>query len=249
MPPSLEESASHKQTPLPGQDFPLHTHREVSSIPKSSHTPNHQSQVTAVGSPEEKEKWVYPSEQQYYNAVMRKGWKGISPSEIPEVVRIHNFVNERGWAEVCSWEEPHSTKIKESSKPPPSNSSTPSPPSSSTFTPRTLPWSPTTTTTSTYTPPKLIRFLGRPTDPSPKSFLNLLLGYKPPFDRHDWIISRTRTTLPHEASFFWEGGGMVREEVRYVIDFYEGGGMGCFLDVRPAVDGVQQVLDRIRKFK
>lgn len=42
---------------------------------------------------------MYPSEQQYYNAVMRKGWKGIYPSEIPEVVRIHNFVNERGWAE------------------------------------------------------------------------------------------------------------------------------------------------------
>lgn len=42
---------------------------------------------------------MYPSEQQYYNAIMRKGWKGITPNEIPEVVRIHNFVNERGWAE------------------------------------------------------------------------------------------------------------------------------------------------------
>ncbi|GMH90402.1 hypothetical protein TrST_g5522 [Triparma strigata] len=181
LPPSLEESAAHKQTPRPGQDFPLHTSRSVSSIPKANYTPSHQSQV---GSSEEKDKWVYPSEQQYFNAVMRKGWKGVEPKDIPEVVRIHNFVNERGWAE----------------------------------------------------------------DPSPKSILNRLMGYSAPFDRHDWIVERVRPALFHEEIMGYKG--LVKEEVRYVIDFYQGtGGMGCYLDVRPAVDGVQEIWDRIKKLR
>ena len=35
--------------------------------------------------------------------------------------------------------------------------------------------------------PKLLRFMGRPTDFSPKARLKLLFGYPAPFDRHDWI--------------------------------------------------------------
>jgi len=55
----------------------------------------------------EEERWVYPSEQQFYNAMKRKGWK-IPPGmeqTIPQVVRIHNAVNERGWSDVVAWEE------------------------------------------------------------------------------------------------------------------------------------------------
>ena len=38
--------------------------------------------------------------------------------------------------------------------------------------------------------PKLVRFMGRPTDVSPKARCLGLIGYKAPFDRHDWIVDR-----------------------------------------------------------
>lgn len=72
--------------------------------------------------------------------------------------------------------------------------------------------------------PRLLRFRGRPRDVSPKARLLNLLGYKLPFDRHDWVVLR-----PDGA------------EVRYVIDFYNGAPlpnmpMALHLDVRPALD-------------
>ena len=47
------------QLPSPGQPFELSTHREVSTIPK--------------GGTENPEKWVYPSQQMFWNAMLRKG--------------------------------------------------------------------------------------------------------------------------------------------------------------------------------
>lgn len=48
-------------------------------------------------------KWEYPSPQQFYNALVRKGWE--TPEEsIEMVVAIHNFLNERAWEEVMAWE-------------------------------------------------------------------------------------------------------------------------------------------------
>jgi cytochrome c heme-lyase len=38
-----------------------------------------------------------------------------------------------------------------------------------------------------------VRFLGRPQDYSPKARLLNLLGYKLPFDRHDWVVDRCGT--------------------------------------------------------
>lgn len=54
-----------------------------------------------------------------------------------------------------------------------------------------------------------------------------------PFDRHDWVVDR-------------DG-----HEVRYVIDFYSGQPepgrpLSVYLDVRPALDSVDGVLDRLR---
>jgi hypothetical protein len=53
--------AHFDQKPGIGQQIPLSTKRAVSSIPKGDYSPEHQ--------PENSEKWVYPSEQQYYNAM------------------------------------------------------------------------------------------------------------------------------------------------------------------------------------
>lgn len=81
--------------------------------------------------------------------------------------------------------------------------------------------------------PRLKRFMGRPSDLSPKARLLNFLGYGQPFDRHDWIVDRCGT------------------EVRYVIDFYNGApqpgaAASFFLDVRPALDSFGAAWDRIR---
>ena len=58
--------------------------------------------------------------------------------------------------------------------------------------------------------------------------------YELPFDRHDWIIDRCG------------------KEVRYVIDFYDKGdvdpqtGVVALLDVRPAMDSLEAIKDRIK---
>jgi len=92
--------------------------------------------------------------------------------------------------------------------------------------------------------PKLLRFMGRPHDLSPKAILKTWFGHPSPFDRHDWIVDR---------------GG---QEVRYVIDYYhdESGTsadqrpkgltdahsiQSIKIDVRPALDSLQSLFDRV----
>ncbi|KAL7479949.1 hypothetical protein ACHAW6_005664 [Cyclotella cf. meneghiniana] len=96
--------------------------------------------------------------------------------------------------------------------------------------------------------PKLSRFMGRPTDLSPKAFFkHYFLSHPLPFDRHDWTILRPSG-----------------EEVRYVIDYYHdvdaendsttiedlqigrGGKVNSLLvDVRPALDGFSEAWGRM----
>lgn len=48
--------------------------------------------------------WEYPSPQQFYNALVRKGWE--TPEEsVDMMVLIHNFLNERAWQEIVEWEK------------------------------------------------------------------------------------------------------------------------------------------------
>lgn len=71
----------------PGQIIELPTTRTESSIPR-----------------DHGETWEYPSPQQFYNALVRKGWE--TPEEHVEVmVEIHNFLNEQAWQEVLKWEK------------------------------------------------------------------------------------------------------------------------------------------------
>jgi cytochrome c heme-lyase len=60
---------------------------------------------------------------------------------------------------------------------------------------------------------------------SPKARINTILGYAPPFDRHDWVVDRCG------------------KRVDYIIDFYAGrdegkgeGKLNFFLDVRPKLN-------------
>ena len=109
---SLEEAARHAQTPQPDQKLPLATNRQISSIPRdtfasqSSQLPNHQHHTEASKdtSNNNNNKWVYPSEQQLYNAMRRKGWQNIPEDSIPTVLQIHNHINERTWRQIQEWE-------------------------------------------------------------------------------------------------------------------------------------------------
>lgn len=76
--------------------------------------------------------------------------------------------------------------------------------------------------------------MGKPTEYSPKAKIMNTLGWSVlPFDRHDWVVDR-------------DG-----KEVRYVIDFYSGQPepgrpLSVYLDVRPALDSVEGLVDRVR---
>ena len=76
------------QDKAPGQSVELPIDRTLSSIPKS----NEQGKV-----------WEYPSPQQFYNALVRKGWE-TPEKEVPMIVDIHNFINEECWNQVLYWE-------------------------------------------------------------------------------------------------------------------------------------------------
>jgi len=58
-------------------------------------------------------------------------------------------------------------------------------------------------------------------------------GFKLPFDRHDWVVDRCG------------------QDVRYIIDFYSGAPQpgvpaSMHLDVRPALDSLGALVDRLR---
>jgi len=80
---------------------------------------------------------------------------------------------------------------------------------------------------------KLLRFQGKPNEPTGKARLNTLLGYSAPFDRHDWVISRCGA------------------EATYLLDFYNGRAtpgrpVAMHIDARPAADDWQGAWDRVR---
>ncbi|KAI0995742.1 Holocytochrome-c synthase [Podosphaera aphanis] len=192
------------QSPADNQTFKLPTEREASTIPKSTGEGN----------------WEYPSPQQMYNALLRKGYTDTDVTAVESMVSVHNFLNEGAWAEIVEWERrfgrglgkgwelcrngeknAHAQAMVEDEDIP---------------------------------PPSLLRFMGRPNDMTPKAaFLQLIgkvypsgLGIDPPFDRHDWFVQR-------------QCDGQ-KKEIRYVIDYYAGpddpnGEPVFFLDVRPAM--------------
>ncbi|OBZ66480.1 Cytochrome c heme lyase [Grifola frondosa] len=82
----LNQMPSLSQQPATQQSIALPTSRETSSIPR-----------------DESSKWDYPSPQQFYNALVRKGWE--TPEEhVETMVQIHNFLNEQAWLEILKWE-------------------------------------------------------------------------------------------------------------------------------------------------
>lgn len=82
MPSNLSQTRSSKQTVY----LPLE--RETSSIPRGDADTN----------------WEYPSPQQMYNAMLRKGYDDTPQDAVESMVAVHNFLNEGAWAEIVEWE-------------------------------------------------------------------------------------------------------------------------------------------------
>jgi cytochrome c heme-lyase len=76
------------QTRAPNQRQALPTSREESSIPRGAGDGN----------------WEYPSPQQMYNALLRKGYTDTDITAVESMVAVHNFLNEGAWAAVVEWE-------------------------------------------------------------------------------------------------------------------------------------------------
>ncbi|KAG5850551.1 holocytochrome c-type synthase isoform X1 [Anguilla rostrata] len=172
------------QKPAPDQPFPLNVVREESNIPRAGSGKN----------------WVYPSEQMFWNAMLRKGWRWkddeLAPQDMSNIIKIHNQNNEQAWQEILKWEALHAKECP--------------------------------------CGPSLVRFGGKAKEFSPRARFRHWMGYELPFDRHDWIVNRCG------------------QEVRYVIDYYDGGEVDketyqfTILDVRPAFDTLGAVWDRMR---
>lgn len=83
--------ANLPQTRAPGQKLVLPTEREVSSIPR--------------GTEKGEGNWEYPSPQQMYNAMKRKGYDDTPEDAVESMVAVHNFLNEGAWGEIVEWEK------------------------------------------------------------------------------------------------------------------------------------------------
>ncbi|XP_030625165.1 holocytochrome c-type synthase isoform X1 [Chanos chanos] len=83
------------QVPAPDQPFLLPVTRQESTIPRAGTD----------------KKWVYPSEQMFWNAMLRKGWRwrddDLAPQDMTNIIKIHNRNNEQAWEEILKWEALH----------------------------------------------------------------------------------------------------------------------------------------------
>ncbi|GAA6030438.1 hypothetical protein JCM8097_009108 [Rhodosporidiobolus ruineniae] len=85
---------------------------------------------------------------------------------------------------------------------------------------------------------KLVSFVGRPQDVSPRARWKGLIGYTAPFDRHDWLVDRpvAPPSSPSSASSSPSSPSQEPESIRirYVIDFYTGRGAGLLAPPPPS---------------
>ena len=139
MPSNISQSRAKNQT----VNLPIA--RETSTIPRGDAESN----------------WEYPSPQQMYNAMLRKGYDDTPQDAVESMVAVHNFLNEGAWAEIVGWEDRFSRGLghgwKSCSKGEEGFSVSPS-------------------EGQKVVPPKLLRFQGRPSDTTPKAWLLGLLG-------------------------------------------------------------------------
>ncbi|KAF7521449.1 hypothetical protein G7054_g12441 [Neopestalotiopsis clavispora] len=200
------------QEKAPQQTFALPTDREESTIPRGD----------GAGT------WEYPSPQQMYNALLRKGYTDTDVTAVESMVSVHNFLNEGAWAEIMEWEKRFAGGLKKGYQLCSAGEHN--------FDKMARKYGYEKEIDELA--PSLVRFQGRPQEMTPKAAMIQVMGWlypamfgtEPPFDRHDWYVSRD---INGE-----------KKEVRYIIDYYSGapeetGEPVFYLDVRPAMTPTQ----------
>lgn len=144
--------ASISQERAPNQTVDLGVDRELSSIPRGDTQGN----------------WEYPSAQQMYNAMLRKGYTDTPQDAVESMVAVHNFLNEGAWTEIVGWERTFAKGFKdawEKCRRGEENLSL------------ELAKAEMMGTVDQATEPRLIRFQGRPQELSPKARIFQALGW------------------------------------------------------------------------
>ena len=143
MPSDLSQKRAEHQT------VHLPVDRTVSSIPKGD----------AAGN------WEYPSPQQMYNAMLRKGYDDTPEDAVESMVAVHNFLNEGAWAEIVEWERRFANGLnsgwKECRRGGEGSRANAYPESDS----------------ADVVPPRLVKFMGRPNSRTPKATMLQLMGW------------------------------------------------------------------------
>ncbi|KAK0846740.1 holocytochrome c synthase [Friedmanniomyces endolithicus] len=161
--------------------------------------------------------WEYPSPQQMYNAMLRKGYTDTPAEHVESMVAVHNFLNEGAWEEIREWErrfgkglgrgweickhgEEGAARLAalESIRRERSGAAT------------------------VDDEPKLLRFMGRPNDTTPKA---RMLGFMA------WLYP---SEFPDNPPF----DGMTEPTGEPVF----------YLDVRPAIDGPTAAVERAMRW-
>ncbi|ODV87187.1 hypothetical protein CANARDRAFT_194920 [[Candida] arabinofermentans NRRL YB-2248] len=84
---TIEFARSQMKEPVFSSNVDLPEDREISSIPRTGSGSN----------------WIYPSQKQFFNAMLRKSWNPES-EDMQTIVPLHNLVNERAWGYIQMWE-------------------------------------------------------------------------------------------------------------------------------------------------
>ncbi|KAL4889009.1 cytochrome c and c1 heme-lyase [Aspergillus ambiguus] len=244
-PPHPSPSAESNDKPKSKSQRPLSNDREVSSIPRaidpgsqpaqaappspySSSAASHgtpSNAETETGHDQSTGNWIYPSERQFFEALMRKGNTPASTTSASElatsvasIIPIHNAVNERAWQQILDWES---------------------------RAPRSDPGS------KKCGGPRLYSFRGLGVDPqflSPRARINSLMGYQLPFDRHDWVVERCGGERIEYVIDFYQGKSDGGSSNAGLASNVGPGKLSFYLDVRPKMNTWEGCRMRFSRF-
>ena len=109
--------------------------------------------------------WEYPSPQQMYNAMLRKGYTDTPQDAVESMVAVHNFLNEGAWNEIVEWERRFSKGLSRGWQ------------LSKQGDERALTRTAIEAEAANDSGPKLVKFMGRPNDMTPKAAMLQVMGW------------------------------------------------------------------------
>jgi cytochrome c heme-lyase len=114
-PMAAASSSTPAQCPVQHDDTPLNPRNQMPDLPQHAIYQNQAAslsteRITSSIPRDGSSNWDYPSPQQFFNALVRKGWE-TPEQHVETMVEIHNFLNEQAWNEVLKWESRHGESV------------------------------------------------------------------------------------------------------------------------------------------